>query len=94
MYGLLNLVSLLTGLAAWALPVVAMVKKTARSIFSEVSFALCALSLLLQIGYTQHLVTICDWSAIEDTHGAVLLAACVLFAGTAMLNTLVALRRH
>ncbi len=32
MYGLLNLASLLTGLAAWALPVVAMVKKTARSI--------------------------------------------------------------
>lgn len=86
MYGLLNIGSLLLGLAAWVLPVAAMVCRQKPSLLCAASFSLCSLSLLLQICYTQYLVTIRDWSAIEDTHYAVVFAAAVLLSVTAILN--------
>lgn len=79
MYGLLNTASLLLGLAAWALPIASLIRRKKPQ--TALSAACCSLSLLCQILYTQHLVSIRDWSAIEDTHGAVLV--CV----TAILNT-------
>lgn len=86
MYGLLNIASLLLGLAAWALPIVALIgKKKPRTALSA---ACCSLSLLCQILYTQHLVNIRDWAAMEDTHGAVTFAAAVLVCVTAILNAL------
>lgn len=86
MYGLLNIGSLLMGLAAWALPVAAMVSRQRPALLGAASFSLCSLSLLLQICYTQHLVTLRDWSAMEDTHYAVVFAAAVLLSVTAVLN--------
>lgn len=91
MYGLLNVASLVLGLAAWALPVAALCGKKPRPGFYAASFALCAVSLELQIFYSQHLVVIRDWSAMEDIHGAVAFAAGVLLTGTILLNILSAL---
>lgn len=75
---MLNLLSLLLGFGAWGFAV------KARTGWS---FSLCSASLLCQICYTQHLVNIRDWSAIEDTHSAVTFASAVLLAGTVILNT-------
>lgn len=86
MYGLLNLASLLLGLGAWALPMIAILRKRNAGLSTGISFGLCSLSLLLQICYTQHLVNIGDWSALQDTHYAVQFAACALLIGTAVLN--------
>lgn len=86
MHGLLNIASLLLGLGAWALPIAAILRR--RRPRCAGSFLLCALSLLCQILYTHHLVTIRDWSAIEDTHGAVTFAAVVLVGGSVLLNLL------
>lgn len=86
MYGMLNLGSILLGLAAWVLPVAAMVSRQRPALLAAASFSLCSLSLLLQICYTQYLVALRDWSAMEDTHYAVVSAAAVLLSVTAVLN--------
>lgn len=88
MYGSFNIASLLLGLIAWALPVAAIACGKNAVLLSSVSFALSSLSLLFQIFYTQHLVEIRDWSAIEDTHYAVVLAAAALLIGAALLNAI------
>ena len=86
MYGLLNIASLFLGLAAWLLPILVILRRKSLPGFSAASYALCCLSLLCQVLYTQHLVTIRDWSAVEDTHGAVVFCSLVLLAIAAMLN--------
>ena len=91
MYGILNLLSLLLGLASWALGIAALARKDAR--FSAAGFCLCAAALAGQIFYTQHLAAIRDWAAIEDTHGAVTAAAAVLLAGNVLLNLPVLAKR-
>lgn len=91
MYGLLNIASLLLGLAAWALPIAAIIRKRNTGPFTGISFGLCSLSLLFQLVYTQHLVDIRDWSALEDTHCAVVCAAVVLLSATLLLNIAAAL---
>lgn len=88
MYGLLNIGSLVLGLIALVLPVAALCAKKPQPVFSAASFALCAVSLAMQIFYNQHLVVIRDWSALEDTHGAVALAAGALLGITVLLNLL------
>lgn len=88
MYGFLNILSLILGLVAWIAPMAAIVRKKVCGFLMAISFGLCALALLSQIGYTQHLVQMGDWSAIEDTHAAVLLASSVLVVGTVVLNGL------
>lgn len=85
MYGWLNITSLALGLLAWLLPLWAIFSKKVRKV-GALSFALCSISLACQIFYTQHLVAISDWSAIEDTHFAVTFAAAVLLVGTVVLN--------
>lgn len=85
MYGWLNIVSLALGLLAWLLPLWAVFSRKPRKV-SGLSFAFCSVSLACQIFYNQHLVAITDWSAIEDTHFAVTLAAAALLVGTAALN--------
>lgn len=94
MYGWLNIGSLLLGLAAWVLPIVAISSKKSRPGLSALSFALCSISLTFAIFYNQYLVEIRDWSAIEDTHGAVTFAAAVLMAVTVVLNVIAAVKRH
>lgn len=85
MYGMLNLLSLLLGICSWMLGVAALRYRSARCCAG--SFAACAAALFAQMLYTRHLVAVRDFSAIEDTYRAVTLAAAVLLAGTAVLNT-------
>ena len=90
--GMLNLLSLVLGLAAWVLPLVRLtrLKRTTslhrlhRTCF--VSFSCCALALVFQLYYQLHLVDIQDWSAMMDTTRAVCMAAAVLLAGTVLVN--------
>lgn len=84
MYGILNLLSFLLGLFSWILGFAALLRRSTK--YSAGSMTACAAALFFQIIYTQHLVTIHDFSAIEDTHRAVTLAASVLLAGTLVLN--------
>jgi len=85
MYGWLNIASLALGLVAWLLPVWGIFSKKIRMV-GTLSFFLCSVSLACQVFYTQHLVTISDWSAIEDTHFAVAFATAALLVGTIALN--------
>ncbi len=89
--GLLNLGSLILGLIAWILPVVNLVQhkkvKDKRLIlFSLTSVSACAISLCMQIFYTDYLVNKEDWSALMDTSNAVALVSALLFLVTIILN--------
>lgn len=84
MYGSLNVLSLLLGILSWFLGAAALLRRSRNHCTG--SFCACAVSLYLQICYTRHLAVIRDWSAIEDTIGAVTIAAAVLLAGTVLLN--------
>ena len=85
---LLNVSSLLLGLAAWGFGIAAL----RRGKISLTSFALCLLALVLQFAELTHRAQIGDVIAILDTVQAVTMAAAVLSAGTLFLNTLAYLR--
>ena len=85
---ILNVSSLLLGLAAWGFGIAAL----RRGKISLTSFALCLLALVLQFTELTHRAQIGDVSAILDTVRAVTQAAAVLSAGTLFLNTLAYLR--
>ncbi|OCN00872.1 hypothetical protein A7X67_10545 [Clostridium sp. W14A] len=98
--GWLNIASLVFGLIAWILPVVNLTqrnKANSRSwpVFSVASAASCAVSLYMQILYTDHLVQVEDWSALLDTSHAVAWLSAVLLIVTIVLNvvTLAVCRR-
>lgn len=78
-----NIGSLILGLAAWALPLIAL---TRRRSAAGISFALCAASVLLQLREVKNRVRLQDFAAIEDTISAVAFAATVLLIGTVVLN--------
>jgi uncharacterized membrane protein len=87
----LNLGSLLLGLVAWIVPILAMkhpnknaVKKCFR--FSIVSFSACIASLCFQLFEINHRVQIQDWSAIMDTIGTLIWTAVILAVITLTLN--------
>ena len=82
--GVLNLSSLLLGLAAWGFGLSALLKGR----MSLTSFVLCLLALLLQLAELTHRAAMGDTAAILDTVCAVFLAAATLSAGTVLLNTL------
>lgn len=91
MVGLLNLGSIVLGLVAWMLPIASLMrfKKNNNSnwaIHSILSISACAISLFFQIGYSNHLVNIEDWSALMDTTGAVVIVSGVLLVVTLLLN--------
>lgn len=79
--------SLALGFGAWLLGIFAIRTKTPRSYANTVcSFNLCILSLLLQLFEVQNRVNIGDYAAIEDTIGAVNVAAVALAFVTIALN--------
>lgn len=87
-----NLLSLLLGLAAWVLPFVGanrfIKEKRGGFLFSLLSLVCCAVSLLLQVASLHYGVVINDWSALLDTCKAILIACCVMTAGTLLANML------
>ena len=93
MEGLSNAASLVFGLAAWILPAVALARHDRISggkfaALTATSLGSCAVSLCLQLFYTDHLVRINDWSALLDTSHATVLAAAVLLVVTIVLNVI------
>jgi len=91
--GWLNLGSLVLGLIAWILPIVNLMQHNKAdhrnwAAFSVASVSACAISLCMQIFYTDHLVKIEDWSALMDTSHAVALVATLLLVVTIILNAI------
>lgn len=87
----LNMGSLVLGLIAWILPVVNLMQHNKGdhrnwAVFSLASISACALSLYMQIFYTNYLIKIEDWSALMDTSPAVALLATLLLSVTIILN--------
>ncbi|OIQ58354.1 hypothetical protein MOTE_20170 [Moorella thermoacetica] len=87
----LNLGSLLLGLIAWIVPILAIkhpgkyaVKNCFR--FIIVSFSACVASLCLQLFEINHRVQIQDWSALMDTIGTLIWVAVILAVITLILN--------
>lgn len=87
MVSLCMISSLILGLLAWALPVAGMAARKKPAPICAGSFALCGFSLLLQLVYVKHLSRIGDYSALDDTIGAVVFAAEVLLIIAAAVNT-------
>lgn len=88
--GWLNVESLVLGLAAWVLPVIALAwRGKGRMLFSIASMGACAVSLYLQILETSSRVRLEDWSALMDTFGAVVFASTALLVVTLLLNAAV-----
>ena len=81
--------SLVLGFSAWILGILAITRLKAYFSYANTlfSFSLCAVSLLLQLFEVQNRVSIGDYAAIEDTIGAVNIAAVVLVFVTIGLNT-------
>lgn len=78
--GWLNLGNLVLGLVAWIPHVVNLMRHNKADrrkwvVFSVASVSACAISLYMQIFYTNHLVKIEAWSALMDTSSAVALVA-------------------
>lgn len=80
----LNVSSLLLGLAAWGFGLNAL----RRQRMSLLSFVLCLLSMVLQFAELTHRAAVGDIHAILDTVCAVFWAAATLAAGTVFLNAL------
>lgn len=94
---LCNVGSILFGLLAWILPLVALwgrgKKPMIRALLTHSSVAACALALFLQILNSKRLVDLGEWSSLMDTQGAVAFVSGVLLAVTAVLNAVVWLVR-
>jgi cytochrome c oxidase subunit 4 len=92
MFFLLNLGSLIFGLASWIIPLVLLVSKKfpiSRSINVIFASLVCVIiALMMQIFYTKHLVNIEDWSALMDTQGSLVLVTSVLSAVAFVLNSI------
>jgi cytochrome c oxidase subunit 4 len=89
----LNLGSLALGLIAWILPVVNLMRRNKTdhrhwAVLSITSVSACAVSLCMQLFYTDHLVKIEDWSALMDTSSAVAMVSTLLLVVTILLNTI------
>ena len=85
---ILNVGSIILGLGAWSFGSMAIASKkmSASYCFSVGSFGMCAVSLLLQLLEINNRINISDFSAIEDTIRAVIIAAVVLVVVTIVLN--------
>jgi len=89
----LNIGSFVLGGIAWILPVISLMQhnragRRTCAVLSTGSFSACAISLCMQIFYTDHLVKIEDWSALMDTSHAVALVATLLLIVTIVLNVI------
>lgn len=92
MSAMLNIGSLILGLAAWVLPFLAIGKKDRFGLCCLSSFGCCILSLLLQLFEVKNRVNLADWSALMDTMHAVVLAAVVMIVVMVACNLIALLR--
>lgn len=94
-YGMLNLGSIVLGLAGWILPIlhISQLSKKRRGLgrYAHIlSMGACCLAIWFQICYDEHLVNIGDWSALMDTIGAVRMVSVFLLVTTLLINLLTA----
>ena len=86
----LNVGSLVLGLFAWTLPVIAILiaRKKQLNFWSLTALSLlaCAIAIYFQMLYSQHLIDIDDMSALLDTSKAVTVVSGILLLVTAILN--------
>ena len=95
----LNLGSLIFGLIAWTLPVLNLLRRNKENsrnwiVLCMASIGACAISLCMQLFYTDYLVKIEDWSALMDTSSAVALVAAILLAVTITFNATTLILYH
>lgn len=83
-----NIGSLILGLAAWGLPLLAIGKKYRFALCCIGSLSCCVTSLLLQLLEVKRRVALSDWSALMDTMNAVILAVVVLICGMVAINAI------
>ena len=83
---MLNIISLVLGIGAWGVAVVAILKPTVSHKSTILSFSLCALSLVAQLFEISRRVNLGDYAAIEDTIRAIIIASIVLVVITIILN--------
>ena len=83
---MLNIISLVLGICAWSVAAIAIAKPVFSRKSTVLSFALCALSLVVQLFEISRRVNIGDYAAIEDTIRAVIIASIVLVIVTIILN--------
>ncbi|MGP4072982.1 hypothetical protein ACTWQB_10570 [Piscibacillus sp. B03] len=93
----LNIGSLILGVVAWFIPIIALVYDKQRessnlAVLAFMSISACAVALFFQIIYQNHLVRIEDWAAIMDTTGALVKVGAVLLLVTLVLNTIMIYR--
>lgn len=81
-----NIGSLILGLAAWVIPLLALGKKDRFVLCCIGSLSCCSVSLLLQLLEIRRRVELSDWSALMDTTDAVVLAAVLLICGLFAIN--------
>lgn len=81
------ILSLLLGLLAWILPLLAIGMHKRPTPFCAGSFLLCSCVLAIQLFNVQYLSEIGDFSAIDDTIAAVCFAVKVLLIVAVVLNT-------
>lgn len=93
MITLLNPASLVLGLISWILPAVNLMQRKKHDnrnwgVLSTISLSACAISLLFQILYTNHMINIWDPTALMDTNNSMVFAASVLLVVTIILNAI------
>lgn len=81
-----NIWSLVLGLLAWIIPLLAIGKKYRFALCCIGSLSCCVISLLLQLLEVKRRVVLSDWSALMDTMNAVVLAAVVMICGVIAMN--------
>lgn len=80
------ILSLLLGLLAWILPLIAIGMHKRPAPFCAGSFLLCSCVLAIQLFNVQYLSEIGDYSAIDDTIAVVCFASKVLLIVAVVLN--------
>lgn len=83
-----NIGSLILGLIAWIIPLLAIGKKYRFALCCIGSLSCCLVSLLLQLLEIKRRVDLGDWSALMDTINAVILAAVVMLVVTLISNAI------
>ena len=85
---LFNIASLVLGICAWVLALLAIMTSKAVTAHRNtvLSFSSCVLALVFQLLEIHRRVSIGDYSAIEDTIEAIVSAAVVLSVVTVVLN--------
>lgn len=85
-----NVVSILAGLFAWGLPILALKRKDNSPslvlMLVFISLACCSLAVLGQLAWQSYLFGIYDYAAIDDTLASSLNLAILLFVVAVLLN--------